>query len=213
MKFFLYLGVFLFLPFSFVHAHVPNLVEQNSLHDITTIVEPTLSQAFYGTLRGFPHTFEIRSDESFTLHVEVLVPDSDTSTENVSGIIIRETGRQGRVTEVARMLAKDASWESFYEPWGGDSYRRGSVSEREVESGIYRIEVSTPDNNAPYVLVVGSKEEFGSIGYFETVKRIADVKTFFGKSKFMVIESPFVYVPLLFSMFVVFMAWLRRRRR
>jgi hypothetical protein len=205
-------AIFFLVPLGVLHAHVPNLVEQTSLIDINAIVDPTLSQAFYGTLDGFPHTYEIRSKEPFTLHVEVLIPDIESATENVTGIIIRETGQKGRVSEVTRMLAEDASWESFYEFWGGDTYRKGGTYEAEAEPGVYRIEVSTPENRAPYVLVVGKREEFDTLGYFETIGRLMEVKEFFGKSKFMVIVSPLVFIPLLILITCAgLFYWYRRR--
>lgn len=205
------LALFLFsaLP---VEAHIPVLVEQNSLHDITQIVDPELSQAFYGTLTNGPHTFEIKSAEPFHLYVQVLVPDIEGVPNTISGIVIRETGFRGRVSEVARLLAEEATWESFFEVWGGDRYRKGSEFERDVESGVYRLEVSTPDNKSQYVLVVGKREDFNSLGYFETVKRIAEVKSFFGKSKLRVIESPLVYVPLCILMVFVIGYMVYRRK-
>ncbi len=196
MKYLFFLTL-VFLPLGDASAYVPVIVDQTSLHDIETIADPTLSQAFYGTLDAFPHTYEIRAKEPFTLHVEVLIPDIETATENVSGIIIKETGKQGRVVEVDRLLGSDATWESFYEPWGGDSYRRGETYTDSVEAGVYRIEVSTPDNKSPYVLIVGTEERFGELGYFETIGRIMEVKRFFGEPSLMVIVSPLVYVPLL----------------
>lgn len=195
------------------YAHVPLVVTQESLFDITTIEDPELSQAFYGSLADFPHTYEIRADEPFHLYAEVLVPDIESTQNIVNGIVVRETGKKGRVEEVARLLAKDATWETFYEPWGGDTYRKGAVFEKDLERGVYRIEVSTPDNRQKYVLVVGKREDSGGIGYFETIGRIAEVKTFFGKSKIHVIESPLVYIPLLLGVIVVVGVWIWRRRK
>jgi len=197
----------------FVEAQVPVLVDQTSLHDIEIITDPVHAQAFYGMLDDFPHTYEIRVKEPFILRAEVLIPDIASAKELVSGIIIRETGRQGKVTEVTRMLAKDASWESFYDFSGGDSYRRGGMYEAEVTPGVYRIEVSTPDNDAPYVLVIGTEKGWGDIGYIEMVARIADVKAFFGKSKLMVVQSPLVYVPILTILGVCIVVFLWKRRR
>ena len=205
-----------FLIFSFgtnvVSAHVPNLVEQATPKDVVTIEDPTLSQAFYGAMQGFPHTYEIRATEPFHLFTKILIPDLEGSGNNISGIIIKEPENGGRVTEVTRLRAKDATWESKYEPFGGDSYRNGPVFEKDLDAGTYRIEVHTPDNVEKYVLVVGTREEM-SIGYFETVRRIAGVKEFFGKSKLRVVESPFVYVPLLGLMTVSGIVWYVRRRR
>ncbi len=197
---------------SFAYAHTPFLITQTSLHDIITIDEPENSRAFYGELTGFPHTYEIRAKKPFHLFAQVLVPDIESSKNNVSGIIIREVEGSGRVTEVARFLAKDATWDSFYEPFGGDSYRNGGTFEKDVDPGVYRIEVSTPDNLEKYVLAVGKIEGSGEIGYFETVRRIAEVKTFFGKSKIFVIQSPFVYVPLFVLILLGVAIWFYRRR-
>ena len=211
-----YSYIFFVLCFLFpvsVLASVPNLVEQTAITDIDHISDPTLSQTFYGVLDGFPHTYEIRAKEPFTLYVEVLIPDTDSATENVNGIIIRETGQKGRVSEVARMLAQNASWEPVHEFWGGNNYRMGGVYGAPVEQGVYRIEVSTPDNEAPYVLVVGTREEFGAIGYFESIKRLMAVKEFFGKSKFTILGAPLVYIPLLVLIGTLGMVhWYRTRR-
>ena len=197
------------------YAHVPLVVEQTSLHDIGAIADPELSQAFYGAMDGFPHTYEIRATEPFHLFAEVLVPDIATSKNTVSGIIIKETGQGGRVSEVARLHAKAATWESFYEPFGGDSYRRGSSYEADVQPGVYRIEVSTPDNDTKYVLVVGKREGSGGVGYFETLGRIAEVKAFFGKSPVRIIESMYVYVPIVIALVLLLAYWYlwRYRRR
>ncbi len=195
MKFVLNL-LFFTASVSTAYAYIPEVIEQASLHDISTIDDPSLSQAFYGKLTGYPHTYEIRSKEPFELYVQILLPEIEGVSEELSGIVIKETGFRGRVSEVARLLGRDASWESFYEPWGGDYYRKGGELTQQVEAGVYRIEVSTPDNNTPYVLVIGKQEDSGGVGYFEMIKRIAAVKEFYGKSKFTVIQSPFVFGPL-----------------
>ena len=211
MKRGLFISLFFLCSFSFVDAHIPLVVEQKTLHDIVTIDEPEVSQAFYGAMQDFPHTYEIRAQEPFHLFVQVLVPDISSSKNIVSGIIIKEKAGSGRVEEVARLLAKDAAWESFFEPWGGDSYRSGGTFEKDVPAGVYRIEVSTPNNQEKYVLVVGKKETFGTIGYFETIGRISDVKVFFGKSRILIIESPLVYIPLSIILLGVFMYWYFKR--
>ncbi len=202
----------LFLIPVLADAHVPVIIVQDSLKDIETIPDPELSQAFYGELVGFPHTYEIRATEPFTLFTQILLPDIESSKNNVSGIIIKEKRAGGRVEEITRLRAKDATWETEYEPFGGDTYRKGTSFEAEMGPGVYRIEVNTPDNVEKYVLVVGKREEI-TIGYFELIGRIADVKVFFGKSKLRVIESPFVYVPLIIMGIgaLVFYIWRRKK--
>ncbi len=197
---------------SAVHAHIPEVIEQTSLHDITSIDDPELSQAFYGRLNGYPHTYEIRSKVPFELHVQILLPEIRGVSEELSSIVIKETGFRGRVSEVSRLLGRDATWESFYEPWGGDRYRKGGELTQEVEAGIYRIEMSTPNNETPYVLVVGKREDFGGVGYFEMIGRIATVKEFYGKSKLTVIQSPYVYGPLILVVLSGVLYYVYRKR-
>jgi hypothetical protein len=163
---------------------------------VITIDDATLSQAFYGEMKGFPHTFQIVAKEPFELFTHILVPDIETSKNNISGIIIKEPNGAGRVTEVTRLLAKDSAWNSEYEPFGGDSYREGPQFETTLPAGVYRVEVHTPDNLEKYVLVIGKREEM-TIGYFELIGRLVEIKTFFGKPKIFVVQSPYVYVPLL----------------
>ncbi len=209
----IFLGILFFTAMAIpnAEAHVPYLISQTSLHDITQIEDPHISKAYYGTLEGFPHTYEIISTEPFLLFAEILIPDIHESEPIVSGIVIREVGTSGRVSEVDRLLATESEWNSFYEPFGGDSYRRGASILKEVEAGIYRIEVTTPNNDEKYVLVVGKEEKFGEIGYFETLKRMIEVKAFFGKSKLRIVESPFVYIPLVI-LCIGLLVWNYKRR-
>ena len=191
----------LFLPL-FASAHQPVLLSSSDQLEIFTIADPTLSQAFYGELSGWPHTYEIRATEPFLLYTQILEPDIDSAAKNHHLIVIKERANGRGVEEVVRLPAKDADWESFYEPFGSDTYLAGGEYEAEVEPGVYRIEVSTPRNEGKYVLSVGKIEDFSDLGYFETVKRIYQVKLFFEKPGIAVVLSPFVYVPLIVILLV-----------
>jgi hypothetical protein len=139
-------GISLFLPSGFIHAYVPVLVFPQDVGDVISVEDPEVMHAFYGSMIGFPHTFEIRADEPFTLHTQIWVPDMKRDVHAVSGIIIKEQSRGGRVIEVTRMSAKDASWDSKFESFSGDRYHHGPTFDAELEPGVYRIEVHTPDN-------------------------------------------------------------------
>ncbi len=191
-------------------AYVPVLVEQESLSDITQITDPTLAQGFFGTLDDFPQTYEIHASETFTLYTHIRTPDLPTNTNAVAGIIIKEQ-RRG-VTEITRMHAKDASWETTYDALTGNSYREGATFEQELGPGVYRIEVHTPDNAEKYILMVGRQNDM-TLGYFDLLGRLMDVQRFNERSAFWVITSPYVYVPLLIIVSVVGGLWWYMRRR
>ncbi len=212
MKTALKVALLFFVSACSVHAYVPNLVTQETLSDITIISDPILSQSYYGYLEGFPHTYEIRSNVPFHLSTKILIPDIEISKNNISGIVIKLPEGRGRVTEIATLEAKNAEWQSVYEPVGGDSYREGPSFDGELTAGSYRIEVHTPDNAEKYVLVVGTREDM-SIGYFEMLKRLMKVKEFFGKSSVHIVESPLVYIPLVIIFVVGVGVWYIRAQR
>lgn len=194
-----------------MYGPVPVLVEQVSLQDITQIENPQVAHTYYGQMRGFPHTYEIRATEPFVLYAEIRVPSSVETTPAISGIIIKEGMKGGRVTEVARMRASDAGWEEVPHILGGDTYRQGPVFGAEVESGVYRVEVHTMDNVEQYVLTLGKREEM-SLSYSALIKRILAIKEFFGKSPYTVLESPLVSVPLTGLLYILGALWYKRKR-
>ena len=194
-------------------AHQPVLVAPDTVGDVISIDRPEVSWAYYGELQGFPHTYEIRSEESFLLYTQILEPDIDGAMNNHDVIVVRERDNGRGVEEVVRFYAKDTDWQSFHEPFGNDAYLAGGEYEAEVEPGVYRIEVSTPRNEGKYVLSVGKIEDFSDVSYFETVKRIYQVKLFFEKPGIAVVLSPFVYVPLIIILLIMGIFYYFYRRR
>lgn len=204
--------MFALVPLS-VNAHQATFVNP-SQHDVITITDVELSQGFYGELSDAPHTYTFTLEEPTTVFTEILVPDIDSATNDKSGLILESLTDDAGVREVKRLPAKEATWESFYEWFAGDSYRRGPSYYDSLEPGTYLIEVSTPINHGKYVLVVGKRED--SKGYVATIKDIAQVKEFFGKSKMAILQSPLVSVPLvilLVLMYVIFRLVRRNTKR
>ncbi|QQR64436.1 hypothetical protein IPH92_02590 [Candidatus Kaiserbacteria bacterium] len=206
------LGLFLVLYMFFAPqalAYVPVLVEQESLNDITQIADPTLAQGFFGTLDSFPQTYEIHASEPFTLYANIRTPDLPSNTNTVSGIIIKEEKRG--VSEITRMHAADAAWETVHDTLTGNSYREGATFEKELEPGVYRIEVHTPDNAEKYVLMVGKRDDM-TLGYFSLLGRLIDVQRFNERSAFFMVLSPYVYIPLGIIMGGIGGVWWYKRR-
>lgn len=199
-----------FLWYGDAYAYVPQIVIQESLYDITEIIDPELSQGFFGELAGFPHTYEIHADKPFTLYAQIRVPDIESSKNTVSGIIIKNK-KKGRVEEVTRFLAQDATWAVQSDSLIGEKYREGAMFEKELDAGTYRIEVHTPDNLEKYILRIGNKDDM-NIGYFTLLGRIMEVKNFYGYSGFWVVQSPYVYIPLCVG-FAILGAWYFWRTR
>ena len=194
-------------------SYIPQRISQETVGDITGVTNPETKHMFFGELQSFPHTFEIKSDTSFQLYVEIRVPDIESAKNNISGIIIKEKDRGG-VEEVARLHAKTATWTRMYEKFEGGYYRSGPYFDGQLEPGIYRVEVSTPDNLEKYVLIMGTGNSTESLGYFEKIAKIAETKVFFEKSQFFIIKSRVVYRPIIFLVLVfVLFSYLKRRRK
>lgn len=192
------------------HAYVPHLITQPSLIDITPIPDPELSQVFFGELMGFPHTYEIRMDKEFVLTIGVHTPDLPSNTNSVSAIIIKEAKR-GRVEEIVRLQGKDATWQREEDWLTGGNYRKGTSFEAELDPGVYRIEIHTPNNTEKYMFAIGIHDEM-SIGYIELLKRIARLEHFFERPTVLMIESPYVYTPIVLIISLTGIVWCIRKR-
>lgn len=194
---------------SFVSAHQPKFPTPLGPDDYIYVEEPLVSKAYYGELRDFPHTYRIEISEPTTFFTELLVPEFVTEKDRFA-ILVREESRG--VSEIIRLNPKDATWEPFYESFGGDTYRRGPSYETTLEPGNYIFEVSTPENLGKYVLVVGKEEKFAEDGFFSSLKDIYRVKVFMDKPFFMVLQSPFYYVPTIFLILAGLIVWYRIKR-
>jgi hypothetical protein len=172
-------------------------------HDVIVIDDIETTHFFYGKLDDFPHTYRITVNESTTVSLQILVPDSHEVAKDKTGLLLEVLPNDAGVREVKRLPAKEATWDSEFAWRTGDSYLIGPSYFDTIEPGTYHFEISTPINKGPYVLAVGTRVEFSLGGYFDLVSDIAHVKEFFGKSKFWAIQSPFVFVPLLMLMLIV----------
>lgn len=204
------LFVFLCVPVLAL-AHSPALPEYASYDDITQVPDATVSRAYYAELVGFPHRYEFVVTEPQELFVEVLVPDTKEAENNIGAIIMKQK-RPGLYDLVSELDARAVDWESFYEPFGGDSYRRGPSFTGAVEPGEYLIEVSTGHNVGKYIFVIGTKEDFSEVGFWGTMKRIYEVKRFLGKPPIAVLQSPFYLVPFLIVTVIGFLVYWRYKR-
>jgi hypothetical protein len=75
-----------------------------------------------------------------------------------------------------------------------ESFRSGGNLEGSLEPGWYKLEVSAPNNDGVYRLVWGT--DGVSRGYFGNVRALFEVKEFLNHSRFGVLLSPLIYVPL-----------------
>lgn len=147
----------IFLSFSLVAAHQPRLVSSSSsMQNPIVIKNPEVSQAFYGQLQGSPVYYEIKSNESFRLYINILVPDNPGSGEQLMSLeILNSTG--GRIV---LLDAQNSTWKPYFEEFGGDNYLKGPEYNQTQPAGTYYIKVFNTDNKGKYSMAVGDIESF-----------------------------------------------------
>lgn len=148
---------------------------------------------YLGLLAGDPHMYEFTIGVDTTLTLQVTQRAGDTPIP-FSLIAVRENTQNAGVVEVGRLRAKDITWEEKRDSALGLTLAHSPTFEAEIGPGVYRVEVSTPENLGAYMLTVGSIE--APAGYFETLADVRTIQKFFGVSIFGMLLSSYVLYPL-----------------
>lgn len=174
-------------------AHQPRIVTDSP----TTVIDPEVSKAYYGTLRGEPAVYTITADKPFALYVGVLVPDILGQKKDVSAVILKEG------EEIAVLEGIGFEWKQFFEPFGHDTYWQGPEYKAQAPAGDYEIRVWSINNDSKYSLAIGEIEAFD---FKETLNALTLIpqlkKDFFNKSPIDFILSSFGW-GLILIMFVL----------
>ena len=150
------------------HAHQPKLINYSPTTDSPhRVIEPEVSKAYYGKLKGSAHYYEIISYDDFLFYVGILTPKIDqihkpfsiSVFDQYSNIIYQANG-------------PDFVWKEWYEPYAKDWYWKGPEIGKDtnkefktsflIKKGVYLIKVYNEDNYGSYSLAVGEEEFFGS---------------------------------------------------
>jgi hypothetical protein len=212
-------------------AHNPRMVEGGTTPNI---LNPEVSQAFYGTLDGKAQLYFINSLEPFRLYAGLLVPDLPDSTQDFSaeisqvGKYIDDEGKEaseaqstsyaGKKTVLSTLDGTQMKWERFHEEFGNDWYRKGPETAPMDSAvalspaGLYAIKISNPGNQGKYVLVVGTKEKWTLEELWNTLITMPRQKTFFDKSPFLAFfnKSGLVLLPVALFFALALAVFIRR---
>lgn len=191
-----------------VLAYTSVVAKPQDQYAVLQIAEPTTSQEFFGRLDGYPHTFEFVVPTSYQFKASISIPDIAVQKNDVSIIIVKQE-RRG-VTEIKRTLIKEQPWNEVKDRMLVESFRNGGALEANLEPGVYTLEVSSPNNEGKYRLVLGTEKI--KRGYFANVRTLFEVKEFLGNPKFTTLLSPLVYVPILILIVSVSFFVYRRRK-
>ena len=202
----------LFLVPSFSLAYNPTINTTTTPFAVSIIDNNIESRAEYlGELIGYPHMYEFVLGKEAALTLE-LVQLPGESPVPFSLIAVKENSNNGGVVEVGRLQAKDTTWSLVKDRILGLQLLHGQVFTAELKAGVYRVEVSTPDNFGPYLLTVG--EVPYNPGYFSTLSDIRTIQKFFGFSIFSLFKSSYVFYPLgiVILLILFFITWRNREK-
>ena len=176
---------------------------------VTVSGDPERQRTFLGLLEGVPVMYEITTDRPFMFRATLEQPAwNRTEPAPYSLIVIRQNDRGGGVSEVTRLYPDTQHWQLVSDRATGLSFYVATAS-AQVSPGVYRIEVSTPENLGRYRLTLGTTAE--PVGYLARLGQIATTQDFFGYSPIKLLSSSYVYYPLL-VLTVVLLLWKFRRR-
>jgi hypothetical protein len=164
---------------------------------------------YLGELSGDPHMYEFAVGAKTNLVIRVSQLNSDTPIP-LSVIAIKENNQNAGVSEVGRLKSGDITWNKERNSTIGLTFLNSQTLEAEISPGIYRVEVSTPDNLGSYMLTIGSIE--ANQGYFSTLADIRLIQKAFGKSILSMLGSSYVYYPLGITtlLFIFYFTWRKR---
>ncbi len=183
-------------------------VSPQSSTDLVVIDHEKPGMWYFGTLDDAPHTFMLYLDETKEVKLQVLVPARGGAEAQTKGAIIVKQATRG-VDEVARLKAETASWDPFTDWITADRYVRGAEFNGSLDSGVYIIEVHSPDNLGPYVLTYGTGGSLSGYNYFKNLAQVYHIKQSNGSPIVWMILSPLVYIPLV--LLAIGLWWYRKK--
>lgn len=205
----LLLGLFFVFPV-FVYATEYTFVEYMNYEDAMTLPIPT-DNVYYGELDNFPHNYFLTLTSESQIYIAVHDLDGEAAKPDKSVMFVTQNIR-GPVTEVARLNAQKYDWVTKRDALSREVYKEGPSYGTTLQPGNYLIEVSSPDNEGRYALIVRKDADTHSFNLIHEYVRIAALKRFLGKPLFSVLLSPLYYVPVVFGIAGLFYMYWRRKK-
>ncbi len=202
--------IVLFLSISIAFAHQPRLDSANSnITNPIVVKNPEISQAFYGQLNGNPAYFKIQSNKSFRLYANILVPDIPGASNHLMSLQI--TDSSGKT--IGLLDAKNSTWTSYFEEFGGDYYLKGPEFNHTVPAGSYFIKIFNSNNQGRYSLAIGDIESFPPAETVSTLFLLPLIKADIFKVPVAELFVQFLGLILAMGTFIVLYVLLIRSRK
>ena len=192
-----------------VSAYEFAITEVDRPYDLVVVNQgDDVGHAYLGELEDYPIMYEVDVDEPITFNAQVRQRHSQAVDPiPFSLIVIRQNDNGGGVTEVVRLNPSKDDWTTIKDSVFGMTFWESEKLSAEVEPGTYRIEISTPENQGRYMLMIGDSDQ--SSGYFETLGNVRTTQKFFGLSFLKMLTSSYVYYPIgiFLVLFLIHRTW------
>ncbi|USN87806.1 MAG: hypothetical protein H6779_05425 [Candidatus Nomurabacteria bacterium] len=209
---YLFLLLIFLLPTATTQAYNPVINIVTVPYSVTAVGGSlSLQREFLGELKNDPHMYEFVVGSSTELYLRLAQLESDKLVP-FSLILVQQNENRGGVTEIGRTNNVKAKWEPIHDDLLGLTMDYSDPFVVTLKPGVYRVEVSTPDNVGKYVLIVG--QESVDNGYFSELSNVRTIQSFFGKSMFSMLKSSYVYYPIgiVVLLIVIYQTWRRRQQ-
>lgn len=183
---------FLAVPVVAYEVTVAEPTEPYAVVDLATYTG--VQELYLGNLNDFPIMYEFSVSEEQVLRAELSQRYTGKEPIKFSLIVVRIDDNTGSVKEVVRLNPTSDDWRVERDRVIGMTFWRGPKLEETLATGTYRVEVSTPDNQGKYGLLLGTVSS--DAGYFATLGTVRTVQKFFGHTFFRLLASSYVYYPL-----------------
>jgi len=194
MRYIYFFSIFFFFSAINAQAYNPSLNTTEIPYEIFTADSKVgLKAEYLGELSGYPQMYEFTLGQDEELYLSLSQADNEEIVP-FSVIVVRENDKNGGVAEIGRLRSDEANWVRTKDSVLGISLLQTDSFTAPIGSGVYRVEVSTPDNEGKYMLTIGQDDP--EVGYFKTVGGVRQIQSFFDYSIFSLLKSSFVFYPV-----------------
>ncbi|GEM_PF-1266369 len=170
-----YIASFVFLlvimPIA-VFAYEPRFAGSEVKYDVE---DPIHEIGYYAKLPGKPARYVINFAEPGELKAVLRIPDVPWATKNVM-MHVNYKDQNGE-SQKADLIFEEDEWNYYKDEFTGNGYFLGPEFFVEVASGTHTITISSlPDNEKPYVLIIGNREDKSWRSAYRTFVELAKIK-------------------------------------
>jgi hypothetical protein len=171
-KYFISLAVLIvFLPIT-VLAYEQRYAGSSSGYNISN---PETAVGYYAKLPGKTARYVLYFEEPGGLHAELRIPDIPSADKNaMMQIYYKDQNGESNSLDLAY---SEEEWEYYKDDFSGNGYYLGPKVNLEVASGTHSIIISSPpDNEKPYVLIIGDREDGSWKSEYRSFKELWKIK-------------------------------------